>query len=61
MRDYHRGTEMVQGGREDKLGGRDGYWDGISGVVLGLRPISVADGYLWIPLRCGICEWAGSL
>lgn len=54
MRDYPRAIEMGQGGREDKVGGRDDNWDGISGAVLGLRPVSVADGYLWIPLHCGI-------
>lgn len=59
--DCHRATEMAQGGREDKLGGRDGPRDGISGVVLGLRPVSVADGYLWVPLQCGTYRWTGSL
>lgn len=54
VRDYHRAIETGQGGREDKVGGRDDQWDGISGAVLGLRPVSVADGYLWIPLCCGI-------
>lgn len=61
MRNYHSATKMAQGGREDKLGGRDGCWDGISGVVLGLRRVSAADGYLWIPLQCEIYGWTGSL
>lgn len=49
---------MAEGGRKDKLGGRDR--DGISGVVSGLRLVSVADGYLGSPVHCGISCWTGS-
>lgn len=49
-----RGPEMVQGGEEGKPGGADGRWDGISGVVVGRSPVSVADGYLQIPVPWSI-------
>lgn len=40
---------MAQGVRKDKLGGRHRDRQGISGAVLGLRLVSVADGYLSQP------------
>lgn len=52
--------EMAEGGRKDRLGGRDRHRESISGVVLGLRWVSVADGYLWIPVHSGIRWWTGS-
>lgn len=52
---------MAEGGRKDKLGGRDrDTREGISGVVLGLRLVCVADDYLWISVHCGIVCWTGS-
>lgn len=29
-------------------------------MVLGLRLVCVADGYLWVPVHCGIDCWTGS-
>lgn len=40
---------MAQGVRKEKLGGRRRDRQGISGAVLGLRLVSVADGYLSQP------------
>lgn len=52
---------MAEGGRKDKTGWeRQRHREGISGVVSGLRRVSVADGYLWIPVHSGICRWTGS-
>lgn len=59
-REREGGRGVAEGGREGKLGGRDRHREGISGAVLGLRLVSVADGYLWIPLHCGIGCWTGS-
>lgn len=50
-----RGWQKGQTGWE-----RQRHREGISGVVLGLRLVSVADGYLWIPVHCGICCWTGN-
>lgn len=45
--------EMAEGIRKGKLGGRDRCREGISGVVLGLKRLCLADGYRWSPLHCG--------
>lgn len=61
---YRREREREGGGRAWQRGQtgweRQRHREGISGAVLGLRLVSVADGYLWIPLHCGIGCWTGS-
>lgn len=60
--------EMIRERKRDGRGRKKGktgwerqrHREGISGVVLGLRLVSVADGYLWIPVHCGIGCWTGS-
>ncbi len=62
MRDHQR--ERKRDGRGWQKGQtgweRQRHRKGISGVVLGLRLVCVADGYLWIPVHCGIGCWTGS-
>lgn len=53
--------EMAEVDRKGQTGWeRQRHREGISGVVLGLRLVSVADGYLWSPVHCGIGCWTGS-
>ena len=50
-----RGWQKGQTGWE-----RPRHGEGISGVALGLRRVSVADGYLGIPVHRGLGRWTGS-
>lgn len=61
MRDYQRGERDGRGWQRGQTGQeRQRHREGISGAVLGLRLVSVADVYLWVPVHCGIFQWTGS-
>jgi len=55
-----RGKRDGKGRQKGQTGWERQRHRGISGVVLGLRLVSVADGYLWSPVCCGIGCWTGS-
>lgn len=53
------GKRDGRGGRKDKLGGSDRDTKKVF-PELCWGQVSVADGYLWIPVHCGIRWWTGS-